>query len=91
MINNKPLQDPQMRFMFDNLIDAVKDQTLLLWEALDTQTQDRVWILGRKISETQVMPLGQLLPDSTKTVQRYAPALLDGTWDYSMISKIIKP
>lgn len=90
--NSQPLQDPQIRFIFDNLVDSVKDQTLLLWEALDTRTQGRVWILGRRIGENSVMPLGQLLPDTRDTVQRFAPAAKDGGWDMSQIpGHIIKP
>jgi hypothetical protein len=87
-----PLQDPQIRFIFDNLIDSVKDQSLILFESLDTHTSERVWILSRRLGESgKIMPLGMLLPDTNKSVQRYAPANGDGTWNTSMISDIIKP
>lgn len=91
-----PLQDPQIRFIFDNLVDGIKDQSVFLWEVLDTHTGERQWILGRKLGETtNVMPLALLLPETPKTVARYAPARGDGTWDSSRIvakdSVIIKP
>lgn len=91
LTNPKPMQDPQIRFIFDHLVDSVKDQSMLLWEALDTHTKERVWIIGRRVSETKVMPLAKLLPDTRETVSRYAPSLMDGTWDMSQITGIIKP
>lgn len=81
----KPLEDPQIRFMFDNLIDSVKDQTLLLWEALDTHTNDKVWMLGRNLGQGRVLPMGRLMPDTNQTVKRFAPANMDGTWDMTQI------
>ena len=89
-----PLQDPQVRFMLDNLIDGVKDQSVLLWQALDTHTHEVVWVIGRQIKEGSVLPLALLQPSSQATVERYAPAKPGGGWDYRMIqnnSPIIKP
>jgi hypothetical protein len=95
LTNPNPLQDPKIRYLFDHLVDSIKDQSLILWEALDTHTQEKVWMLGRNLGEGKVLPMGQLLPDSTRTVQRFAPSNLDGTWDFSQIkdpnAKIITP
>jgi hypothetical protein len=83
---NPPLQDPQIRFIFDHLVDAARDHSLILWEALDTKTDERVWILGRTLGEAKgIMPLGQLLPDTNVTVTRFAPSDGKGGWHLDMI------
>lgn len=86
---NKPLQDPQIRYIFDHLVDSVKDQTLILWEALDTKTDQTVWILGRNLGAKGVMPLGLLLPDTNASVSRFAPADTHGGWHMDLIGKKI--
>jgi hypothetical protein len=93
-----PLVDPDVRFMLDNIVDGIKDDTILLWQALDTHTDKIVWVIGRKISASAVLPCALLQPKSLETVARYAPAKPGGGWDYTMISKtnsdsgpIIKP
>jgi len=73
--------------MLDNLIDGVKDESVLLWQALDTHTHEIVWVVGRKIKEGSVLPLALLQPSSQATVERYAPAKPGGGWDYRMIQK----
>jgi hypothetical protein len=90
---NVPLQDPQIRFIFDHLVDATRDNSLILWEALDTKTNERVWILGRSLGENKgVMPLGQLLPDTQATVARFAPSDMAGGWHMDLIGgRIVKP
>jgi hypothetical protein len=82
-----PLMDHNVRFYFDNIVDGSKDKTLLLWEALDTQTDEKVWIIGRRLPENKVLPLAILKPNSPSVVKRYAPANGDGTWNYEQIQK----
>jgi hypothetical protein len=81
-----PPLDAASRFAFDNLTESVKDRSILMWYALDTQTGRPCWVIGRRINEGQVLPLGVLEPDSEVLVKRYAPATVTG-WDYSQIPK----
>jgi hypothetical protein len=80
--NQQPL-DAGTRWAFDHLVDGVKDRTLLIWYALDTQTNRPAWIIGRKINETQVLPLAILEPESMRIVKRFAPAIPGTGWDFS--------
>lgn len=88
-----PLMDPEIRFIMDNVQDGIKDGSVLLWQAHDTQEDEIVWVIGRKINETSVMPLAMLVK-SSEAVRRYAPAKAEGGWDYSQIrdkERIIRP
>ena len=78
----------QARFMFDNVTDGIKDQSLLMWQALDTDTGKVVWIIGRRVKD-KVLPLALLLENSGETVKRYAPATGPGEYDFSLIPKLI--
>lgn len=82
-----PLIDPQARLTLDHLLDGVKTESLLLWQVLDTHTGRPEWVLGRRISETDVLPVALLLLDSGEVVKRYAPAKGGGGWDMSQIEK----
>jgi hypothetical protein len=92
-----PLNDHQARFALDNLLDGVKTDSLLVWQAFDTHEHKVVWIVGRKVKVTSenvsVLPLAILEPDSGVMVKRYAPALSPGRFDYSQIPQglIITP
>jgi hypothetical protein len=92
-----PLNDHHARFALDNLLDGVKTDSLLVWQAFDTLDHRIVWIVGRKVKTTNetvsVLPLAILEPDSGAMVKRYAPALAPGQFDYSQIPKgvIITP
>jgi hypothetical protein len=77
--------DPPVRFILDSLVEGIKDNTLIVWRALDTHTGLPVWILGRRINQTQVLPIGYVEPDSGVLVNRFAPAMPDGSWDFSQI------
>lgn len=86
-----PLDNPQVRFALDNLLDGVKTDSLLVWQAFDTHEHKIVWIMGRKIKATDetvsVLPLAILEPESGLMVKRYAPALAPGRFDYSQIPR----
>lgn len=88
-----PLMDPRIQFTLDNLIDGVKTESIICWQALDTHTGGIVLIIGRHIEENKVLPLAILQPDSMATVKRYAPSKPGGGWEMSQIegSKIILP
>ena len=81
----------QTRFAFDNIIDGVRDSTLLLWEAWDNQESRQVWVIGRKVQD-KVLPVGVLLESSVDAVKRYAPAIGPKDYDFSQIERrIIRP
>jgi hypothetical protein len=88
-----PLNDHQVRFTLDNLLDGVKTDSLLVWQAFDTFEHRVVWIVGRKTKITgdsvSVLPLAILEPDSGAMVKRYAPAIRPGQYDYSQIPKSV--
>jgi hypothetical protein len=67
----------------------LKDDSLLVWQALDTESGRIEWIIGRKTkienSTVNVLPCAILVGDSTRCVQRYAPALSPGHFDYRQI------
>ena len=96
---NHPFNDPGSRFALDNLIDGLKDDSLVIWEALDTGNSEPVWIIGRKVKELadsslNVLPCAMLLGNSLAAIGRYAPARPGGGWDYSKIahrSRVIIP
>lgn len=81
------------RFAFDNIIDGVRDSTLLMWQAWDSQENREVWIIGRKVKEDKVMPVAVLLDNSVAAVKRYAPARGPGKdYDFSQVERrIIRP
>lgn len=80
---------PGARFALDNILDGAKDDTLLVWRALDVRCPpEMVWILGRKVPprqerELQALPCALLVGDSLACIARFAPAMPDGTFDYS--------
>jgi hypothetical protein len=83
----------QTRFLFDNIIDGVRDGTLLMWQAWDTTENREVWVLGRKVPPDKVVPVATLVESSVAAVKRYAPARGPGKeYDFSQVdSKIIRP
>jgi hypothetical protein len=84
-----PLNDAQVRFALDNLLEGLKTDSLLVWQAFDTLEHRVVWIVGRKIKVTEVtvsvLPMAILEPDSSALVKRYAPALTPDKFDYSKV------
>lgn len=84
-----PLDDSRTRFALDHLLDGVKTDSLLVWQAFDTVEHRVVWLVGRKTQTTtetvSVLPLAVLEPDSGAMIKRYAPALAPGKFDYSRI------
>jgi hypothetical protein len=96
-LSHSPFNDPGLRFALDNLLDGFKDESLVIWEAHDTRTGAGVWIIGRKVTldgGLRVLPCAVLLPSGKEAVERYAPALLKGGWDYSQVEsgkRIILP
>lgn len=80
-----PLIDPQVRLMLDHLIDGVKTESLILWQSLDTHTGKTAWVLGRKISDKAVLPVGILSLNSEEFVKRYAPVKPDGSFEMGQI------
>lgn len=88
--SNSRFEFPGVRFALDNIIDGARDDSLIVWEALDTETSEPVWVLSRKIKETpdggtQVLPCAILLDSTLELATRYAPAKLGGGWDSSRI------
>jgi hypothetical protein len=85
--------DHKTRFLFDNIIDGVRDSSMLMWQAWDTVENKEVWILGRKVSPEKVMPVAILVESPAVAVKRYAPARGPGKdYDYSQVdSKIVRP
>lgn len=85
-----PLNDHGVRFALDNILDGLKDDSMLVWQALDTDSGRVEWIMGRKTGiengVVTVLPCALLLGRPDLTVKRYAPALSPGHFDYSKIS-----
>lgn len=78
-----PHPDFKVRFVLDSFKEAVNTNELLAWPAFDVQAQKPVWLLGRRIGD-KVLPLAQLLPDSTAAIRRYAPAIAPDEYDFSL-------
>jgi hypothetical protein len=81
------------KFVYDNVIDGARDNSLIMWPALDVATSQEVFILGRRVKEDKVLPVAILICDSLAAVKRYAPRKgLREDYDFSMIeSRIIRP
>jgi len=92
MINLGPDSlDHGTRFLFDNILDGVRDGTCLMWQAWDAEESRKVWILGRKVPPDKVLPIAVLL-NPANAVKRYAPAKGPDDFDWSQItSRIIRP
>jgi hypothetical protein len=86
-LSNQPFNDPGARFSLDNLRDGFKDDSLLIWHALDTKEDKSVWVLGRKMKgqTLQVIPCAILFSTGREAVERYAPAKPGGGWDTRQI------
>jgi hypothetical protein len=74
----------RMRFIFDNITDGVRDESILMFKAFDIRENQEVWILGRKVGEDKVMPVALLL-DSMDAVKRYAPNTGKDNYDFSQV------
>lgn len=84
-----PLNDPGVRFALDNILDGLKDDSALVWQALDTDSGRIEWIMGRKTKiengTVTVLPCAILVGRPDLLVKRYAPAVSPGHFDYSKI------
>lgn len=93
MIDGSSALDHGSRFAWDNIIDGVRDESLILWPALDTVEMREVWIVGRRVKD-RCLPVAVLLSSSPLAVKRYAPATGPGEYDTGQIdqkSRIIRP
>ena len=90
-LGHKEFNEPGARFALDNILDGARDNTLLVWQAHDTKTDDDVWVLGRKVraegGRVDVLPVAIVIEDSLACVRRYAPANQGGGWDYSQVQQ----